>query len=174
MNAALLLIGLSLVAFNAALDGDGTPSAAWLTLAAVNLLPLGFAPLGALSLIMFEAVPTRFYYVGMAFCIALLIRGILRLWRRAFNVGMAVALWIPVAMLLVMLVIAAFLAGTESGPTPVVVQYWSLLLGWAASIIAALALSGGASLAAARLGRRGALVAPIIVAIASVANLLSL
>ena len=138
------------------------------------MLPLGFAPLGALSLIIFEAVPTRFYCVGIAFCIALVILGIFRLWRRAFDVGMLVALWIPLAMLLVMLVIGAFLAGPESGPTPVVVQYWSLLLGWVASIIAALALSGGAILAAARLGRRGELVAPIIVAIASVANLLSL
>ncbi len=60
IGLALLLLGLAAINLGLA---TRPPSPGWLTCAALATLPLGYAPFGAISLIMFEAVPSAVFWL---------------------------------------------------------------------------------------------------------------
>ena len=161
----------SLVAINLGL-AVRPPSPGWLTCAALATLPLGYAPFGAVSLIMFEAVPSAVFWLGLLVCCALVARAAARL--RARPPTTTLALGCALAAFAVMLVVGGLLAGPEAGPTPIVAQNRSLFAAWVAAIGATLALCVAAILAARDRGQRPAMIAPAVIALAAFASLLSL
>jgi hypothetical protein len=171
MTIGLVLVLLGLVGLDRAI-AVRPASPVWLSCAALAMLPLGYAPFGALALLQIMAVPVAAFWLGLAVCAALLARAARRL--RGRHPTSVLALGCALAALAILLVLGVLQVGPGAVQTSIPAQDRGLFAAWIAAIAATIALCAAAILAAKETGHRPAMIAPAAIALAALASLLSL